>query len=506
MLLFIEPLRYIPYGLAACLIFMAAQSLAARRRKERVTPLHWGVAVALGLSLTVIFAGTVSPVYGYSLTNVGQAVNLRPFAVLRDLEGSLVNLWVNLLLFVPVGALPLFLWQRFRKAPVAVLTGAALSAAIETLQLFCARAFDIDDIILNTVGTAVGFLIGRAALRKVRAPGLAGRSGWDGFGALAGLTLAAVFAAGLTFMPTPQAGPQETVPPGLLPPQAQAADERARIAAAEALAALRLEAKNVCLIEIDGDGDGNGDDGEVLFEKDSDAQIAPASTVKMLTALTALDCCRDDDPDDAVTVGREVGLIAPDASRAWLSPGDKLTVRQLLEAMLIPSGNDAAYALAVFAGRKLLADGRAPAADALAAFMAAMNDKAGEVGAASSHFVTPDGYDAAGQYTTAADLAQIAKAFLAQEELREIAAMGEVTQVFAGGRQVRYESTNALLDPAGPWYDERVTGLKTGTSKAAGCCLVSCAEIDGKRYIAVVMGSTEEGRWEDTQKLYAALE
>ncbi|HWQ51745.1 MAG TPA: VanZ family protein [Terriglobales bacterium] len=498
MLLLIEPLWYIPYGLAACLVFMAAQMLAARRRKERITPLHWGAAVALGLSLTVIFAGTVSPVYGYSLTNIGQAVNLVPFAVLHDAEGSLVNLWVNLLLFVPVGALPPFLWKSFRRARVTVPAGAALSVVIETMQLFCARAFDIDDIILNTVGTAVGFLIGQAALRRVRSPGLAGMSGRSGFGSLVGLTLAAVFAAGLTFMP-PQAEPREAVPPGLLPPQAQAADERARIEAAVALAAVRLDAKNVCLIEIEAEAGS----GFVLYEKDADASIAPASTVKMLTALTALDFCG---PDDTVTVGREVGLIAPDASRAWLSPGSELTVRQLLEAMLVPSGNDAAYSLAVYAGRRLLEDDKASTDDALAAFLAAMNDKAVEVGAASSHFVTPDGYDAAGQYTTAADLAQIAKAFVARGALREIAAMGEVTQVMASGQRVRYESTNALLNPASPWYNEAVTGLKTGTSKAAGNCLVSCAEIDGKRYIAVVMGSTEEGRWEDTLALYGALE
>jgi D-alanyl-D-alanine carboxypeptidase len=143
-------------------------------------------------------------------------------------------------------------------------------------------------------------------------------------------------------------------------------------------------------------------DDTALYEKDADAQVAPASTTKMLTAITALDFCG---PYDAVTVGEEIERMASDASRAYLNQGDRLYVRQLLVAMLLPSGNDAAYSLAVFTGRKIAGDQSLSIDDALSLFYDAMNAKAEAVGAAHSHFLSPDGYDADGQYTTAYDLA-----------------------------------------------------------------------------------------------------
>ena len=85
----------------------------------------------------------------------------------------------------------------------------------------------------------------------------------------------------------------------------------------------------------------------ILFEKNSDEEIAPASTAKLLTAITALDYC---DLEDVVTIGEEVWLVALDSSRAWIDPGNQFTIKQLLHAMLLPSGNDAAYALAIYAG------------------------------------------------------------------------------------------------------------------------------------------------------------
>ena len=455
-----------------------------RVRIERDSFFDIVLTLALGLSLTVIFAVTVSPVYGYSLTGAGAAVNLVPFQVLESVKDNPANFYGNILLFIPVGALPMLLWKKFRKLPVTLLWGAGLSLVIETLQLFCARGTDIDDVLLNTAGTFWGFLLGCAILKMspqlqknvhVRRKGSMGQPA-----ALAALVLLAVFAK----------GPVLKKPDGAaLPPQ-----EEVKITAPDAFAHVELAAQNAYFIEAG--------TGTVLYEKESDVRIAPASTAKMLTALTALGCCKE---DDEVTVGKEVGRIAKDASRAWLAPGNKLTVRQLLDAMLLPSGNDAAYALAVYAGRQLLKDDAASIDEALAAFVEAMNEKAAEVGATQSSFISPDGYDADGQYTTAYDLAQIAKAFEGSDTLKNIAASCRITDVWLSGQDVTYDNTNELLNPDSPYYFKEATGLKTGTSEEAGCCLVSCATIGGELYIAVVMGATEEGRWLDSMTLYGTL-
>jgi D-alanyl-D-alanine carboxypeptidase (penicillin-binding protein 5/6) len=247
----------------------------------------------------------------------------------------------------------------------------------------------------------------------------------------------------------------------------------------------------------------NVDSNTVLYQKNSDKHIAPASTAKMLAALTVLDYCS---LDDMFTVGPEIDLIASDSSRAWLNRGDTLTVKQLLAALLIPSGNDAAYTLAVNVGKKRAHDNGLSAQQAIKAFVAAMNQKAKDVGTASSHFITPDGYDADGQYTTAFDLAQIAKACLSHDVLLEIMRKHRINDTWANGREVTFTNTNKLIDPNSPYYYSRVTGLKTGHSEAAGSCLVSAATIDGKTYICVVMGASEETRFSDSLTIFSKID
>ena len=97
----------------------------------------------------------------------------------------------------------------------------------------------------------------------------------------------------------------------------------------------------------------NADTNTVLYQKNGTDKIAPASTAKMITALTVLDYCS---PDDEMRVGAEIEMMQDDSSRAWLMQGDTLTVRQLLVALMLPSGNDAAYTLAVNAGKEIAGD------------------------------------------------------------------------------------------------------------------------------------------------------
>jgi D-alanyl-D-alanine carboxypeptidase (penicillin-binding protein 5/6) len=245
------------------------------------------------------------------------------------------------------------------------------------------------------------------------------------------------------------------------------------------------------------------DSNRALYRQNSDERIAPASTAKMLTALTVLDHCS---LGDTFTVGPEIDMIAPDSSRAWLEPGDTLTVKQLLDAMLMPSGNDAAYALAVNTGKRIAGEAVLSARQAVKVFVGEMNRKAKEIGAASSSFENPDGYDAHGQYTTACDLAQIAKACLNNGALSEIMGSRRISDTWPSGREVTYLNTNKLLDPESPYYYPHATGLKTGSSGAAGFCLVSAADINGCTYICVVMGDSEDGRFSDSLSVFEEIE
>lgn len=254
-----------------------------------------------------------------------------------------------------------------------------------------------------------------------------------------------------------------------------------------------VTAANACLMSCDG----------VLFKKGSDEKITPASTAKMLTALTVLDYYL---PDDSITVGDEIALMVSDASRAWLNVGDELTVRQLLVALLLPSGNDAAFTLAVNTGRIIAKDDSLSNEKSVEAFMKSANKKAKALGATKSKFKTPDGYDADGQYTTAYDLALIAMACLDNSCIAEIVGNFTISDTWLSGREVTYQNTNKLLNPDSEYYYPAAIGLKTGSSSLSGYCLVSAAVIDDETYVCVVMGADIDGRFSESIKIYNKLE
>ena len=240
-----------------------------------------------------------------------------------------------------------------------------------------------------------------------------------------------------------------------------------------------------------------------LYQKNGTDRIAPASTAKMITALTVLDHCP---PEDEVTVGSEIEMIHEDSSTAWLTKGDTLTVRQLLIALMLPSGNDAAYTLAVHTGKKIAGDNSLTNKQSIDVFMDKVNKKAQTLGAKSSNFVVPDGYDAEGQYTTAYDLALIAKACLDNPIISEIVASHTSYEKWLNGREVTYNNTNELLNPNSQWYRSEVIGLKTGNSSLGGAGLISAAVINGETYICVVMGTNKDARFQDSIDIYDKIE
>lgn len=491
-------LRYLLPGLVASIVFLGISEIHLQRKGEQITWSHRIMLLLMGWYLTVIFAVTVSPDYVFSMKQFGQNINIIPFQALHTAFSSPLNFWGNIIMFMPFGTFLVLLSNKYQKLSLTLLTGAGLSLFIELLQLFSIRSTDIDDILLNVTGTFCGFIIGKGillsmpSLRKTtgvfkRMDDKLYRNHQDGGRIVVFIILifTSVFSTGFSGLYGAPFLPKE---------QKLAVSEPSSPVDSSEQIFVDIDAKNAYLLNIDAN--------TVLYKKESSQQIAPASTAKMLTALTVMEYC---DKDERVLVGKEVRLIAEDASRAWLTPGSELTVQQLLNALLLPSGNDAAYALAVFAGRKACGDDEASIEDALGAFVKAMNEKAAEVGAADSNFSNPDGYDADGQYTTAYDLACIAKAFWKSSVLRDISSSYRISDTWLSGQKITHNNSNQLINPDSPYYYEYATGLKTGKSVAAGCCLVSAAYIEDALYICVVMGSTEEGRWIDSLALYDAI-
>ena len=212
--------------------------------------------------------------------------------------------------------------------------------------------------------------------------------------------------------------------------------------------------------------------GCVLFEKDAEKPMKAASTVKIMTALLAMERLN---PHETVTVRPE--WVGAEGSSMYLRSGQEVSVRELLTGLLLCSGNDAALALACHA------------AGSEEAFVRQMNEKAAALGMQSTVFADASGLKAEGHSITARDLATLTAEAMKQPLFRELAAMktGE-----AGGQPVR--NHNKLL-----WMDERVCGVKTGYTRAAGRTLVSAAESNGMTLICVTLNAPDD--WQDHLRL-----
>ncbi len=213
--------------------------------------------------------------------------------------------------------------------------------------------------------------------------------------------------------------------------------------------------------------------GDLLFGQNENARLSMASTTKIMTALVALERMP---LDTSVTVtDASVGV---EGSSIYLTVGETLSLEDLLYALLLESANDAAETIAV-----------AVAGD-VPAFAALMNEKATELGLVDTHFINPHGLDAEGHYTTARELALLARAALENEDFRRIAATKRHIIPLRGKEGVRLLlNHNKLLSS----YDGCI-GVKTGFTKKTGRCLVSAAERDGVRLIAVTLGAPDDWR------------
>ena len=242
----------------------------------------------------------------------------------------------------------------------------------------------------------------------------------------------------------------------------------------------------------------DADTKEILYYKNALQAVFPASTAKLLTALVALDWCTE---DEEVTVGDEITMIGTGSTIAYLRQGQVLTIRNLLCGMLLPSGNDAAYAIAAYVGRKSLQNETATKEEAIAEFGRLMNLEAKTHGVKNSCFKSPDGYDAIGQYTTAYDMGLIGAAAACNETIVEVCDQSDSRNIFPSGEDVTWYSTNKLIKRGYAQYYSKAIGLKTGTSTMAGRCLIAAAEEDGHKVVCAIMNSSSSGRYDDAIKL-----
>lgn len=215
----------------------------------------------------------------------------------------------------------------------------------------------------------------------------------------------------------------------------------------------------------------DADSGQLLYEKNAERQMLIASTTKIMTALVVLDY---GGLQQVVTV-KQSHMV--EGSSMYLKPGETVTVEELLYGLMLCSGNDAALALADCCG-------------GLEEFVQAMNDKAAELGMQDTSFANPNGLDDEDHYSTARDMAVLAAYAAQNPTFRRICSTRTAT---VGSRTMT--NHNKLLSQV-----EGCIGMKTGYTKAAGRTLVSCAQRDGCRLVAVTLCDGND--WADHKSLY----
>jgi len=261
---------------------------------------------------------------------------------------------------------------------------------------------------------------------------------------------------------------------------------------AKASTAPELKAESAVLMEAKS--------GKVLYEKELHKQIYPASTTKILTAILVLENL---DLDDTVTVGDEIKHIGLDSSASGLKIGETMSARDLMWALLLPSGNDAAYTAAVTVARKKSGDASMGIQESLSYFADMMNKKAAELGAKDTHFVNPDGYHDENHYTSAYDIALFSREAMKYDLFNEIVKTRVLETTAPDGEHRLWVNRNELVNQYGKYYYQFATGIKTGHTSYSGFCLAASASKSGMDLIAVVMKEPdEESRWLDTTALF----
>lgn len=241
---------------------------------------------------------------------------------------------------------------------------------------------------------------------------------------------------------------------------------------------------------------------EVLYAKNAEEKCFPASTTKILTAATIL----SNAPEDFVfTAGDELDFVNAGSSLAMITKGCQLDVPTMIDALMLPSGNDASYTAAANIGRLLADDENLPADKAVEEFMEEMNRTARRIGCENTHFTVPDGFHDDEHYTTVKDMLKITLYAENFDYLMESAKKSYSNATFITGEQISWTNSNQLIHEYSDNYYMYATGLKTGMTDQSGHCVVATAERFGHQLICIVFGSESAAlRWNDTIALLDA--
>ena len=224
---------------------------------------------------------------------------------------------------------------------------------------------------------------------------------------------------------------------------------------------LDIPCRNAILISID--------TGDILYEKEPDAEVPMASITKIMTLLLTLEAVEAGkiSMTDIVPISEHAFNMG--GSQIWLEPGEQFTLDELIKAICVCSANDAAVAVAEFVG------------GSEEAFAEMMNQKAAELGMTHTHFVNACGLDAEGHYSSARDVARMSVELLHHPKILEYS---QIWMDSLRGGETQIVNTNKLLKTY-----PGTTGLKTGTTNGAGVCISASAVRDGMGLLAVVLGS-----------------
>lgn len=234
--------------------------------------------------------------------------------------------------------------------------------------------------------------------------------------------------------------------------------------------AIDVSAKSAVIVEASSQ--------KTIYGKEENVRMPMASTTKIMTAIVAIENCSLE--KEVVITKESVGI---EGSSVYLHEGERLTMEQLLYALLLSSANDAATAIAYEVGGDI------------SSFVDMMNQKAVEIGLKDTHFDNPHGLDSENHYTTASDLAKLACYAMENPVFYDMVSTYKKTIPLNGGEGTRVLiNHNKMLK----MYDGAV-GVKTGFTKKSGRCLVSCAEVDGVRMICVTLNAPND--WNDHRRL-----
>ncbi|KAB2336684.1 hypothetical protein F7731_09995 [Cytobacillus depressus] len=239
----------------------------------------------------------------------------------------------------------------------------------------------------------------------------------------------------------------------------------------------------------------NGNNSVPVFSKNAQKKLYPASTTKIMTMLLALE---NGDLKETVTIGSGVATVPFDSSKAGVKPGDRMTLEQLLYALMLPSGNDAAVAVAEHIG------------GSVDQFVKMMNNRAKELGAMNTSFTNPHGYHHPNLYTTASDLALIVREAAKNPAFLKITGTPTYTATYKSkeGKTITktWKNTNKLVQTSTPFYLSSIKAGKTGYTGEARYNLVSIATIGKRQYIIVLLRGEKDQGYKDTKNLVNAIQ